>query len=61
VTSACGNSSTTSTATGVGVVENLWDKYRGTLRDIEGEWDAAKVRLDGFLKELGYGADRIFD
>lgn len=40
----------------VGVVENWWDKYRVTLRDIEGERDAAKVRLDGFLKELGYAA-----
>lgn len=38
----------------VGEVENWWDKYRVTLRDIEGERDATKVRLDGFLKELGY-------
>jgi type I restriction enzyme M protein len=39
----------------VAAVENEWDKYRVTLRDIEGERDAAKARLDGFLKELGYG------
>ena len=38
----------------VGVVENWWDKYRVTLRAIEGERDAAKARLDGFLRELGY-------
>ena len=36
-------------------VENWWDKYRVTLRDIERDRDAAKARLDGFLKELGYG------
>ncbi len=35
-------------------VECWWDKYRVTLRDIEGERDDAKARLDGFLKELGY-------
>jgi type I restriction enzyme M protein len=35
-------------------VECWWDKYRVTLRDIEGERDEAKERLDGFLKELGY-------
>jgi len=38
----------------VATVEGWWDKYRMTLRDIEGERDAAKARLDGFLKELGY-------
>ncbi len=38
----------------VSVVENWWSKYRVTLRDIEGERDAAKAKLDGFLKELGY-------
>jgi type I restriction enzyme M protein len=40
-----------------GVVAKLecwWSKYQVTLREIEGERDAAKVRLDGFLKELGY-------
>ena len=39
----------------VAAVEGEWDKYRVTLRDIEGERDAAKAGLDGFLKELGYG------
>lgn len=38
----------------VAAVENWWDKYRVTLRDIEKERDDAKTRLDGFLKELGY-------
>jgi type I restriction enzyme M protein len=38
----------------VSVVEGWWSKYRVTLRAIEGERDAAKGRLDGFLKELGY-------
>jgi type I restriction enzyme M protein len=35
-------------------VENWWNKFRVTLRDIEQERDAAKGKLDGFLKELGY-------
>ncbi len=39
----------------VSVIENWWSKYRVTLRDIEGERDSAKAKLDGFLKELGYG------
>jgi len=38
----------------ISVMENWWDKYRVTLRDIEGERDAAKSQLDGFLEELGY-------
>ena len=38
----------------VSVVEGWWGKYRVTLRAIEEERDAAKGRLDGFLKELGY-------
>ena len=36
-------------------VESWWEKYRVTLRDIEAERDQAKAKLDGFLKELGYG------
>jgi type I restriction enzyme M protein len=40
----------------VAAIENEWDKYRVTLRNIEGERDGAKARLDGFLSELGYGA-----
>lgn len=35
-------------------VEDWWSKYRVTLRDVEGERDSAKDRLDGFLMELGY-------
>ena len=38
----------------VAAVEGWWSKYRVTLRAIESERDAAKDRLDGFLKELGY-------
>jgi type I restriction enzyme M protein len=38
----------------VAKVEGWWGKYHVTLRDIEGERDAAKGRLDGFLEELGY-------
>jgi type I restriction enzyme M protein len=40
----------------VEAVERWWDKYRVTLRSLEQDRDATKVRLDGFLKELGYGA-----
>jgi type I restriction enzyme M protein len=40
----------------VRVVERWWDKYKVTLRAIEGERDEAKERLSGFLKELGYAA-----
>ena len=36
------------------VVETLWIKYRVTLRDIEGERDAAQQRLSGLIEELGY-------
>lgn len=39
----------------VAAVESWWSKYRVTLRDLEAERDAAKGRLDGFLRELGYG------
>lgn len=39
----------------IAVVEGWWTKYRMTLRNIEGERDAAKGQMDGFLKELGYG------
>lgn len=38
----------------IAVVENWWDKYRVTLRDIEYERDRAKTQLDGFLEGLGY-------
>ena len=34
--------------------EGWWDKYRMTLRDVEGTRDALSQRLDGFLKGLGY-------
>jgi len=38
----------------IAAIENWWDKYRVTLREIEAKRDAAAKRLDGFLKELGY-------
>jgi hypothetical protein len=38
----------------IAAVENWWDKYRMTLRDIEAERDASAKQLDTFLKGLGY-------
>ena len=38
----------------IAALENWWDKYRTTLRDIEAERDEARAELEGFLKELGY-------
>ena len=38
----------------IAVYENWWDKYRVTAREIEGERDMSKVKLDGFLGDLGY-------
>lgn len=38
----------------IATVENWWDKYRVTLRDIEQERDAAVKRLNEFLEGLGY-------
>jgi type I restriction enzyme M protein len=35
-------------------VENLWDKYSVTAKEIESERDAASVQLKAFLTELGY-------
>ena len=35
-------------------VENWWDKYRVTLRDIEGERKRAKKQLSEFEEDLGY-------
>ncbi|MDH6100193.1 hypothetical protein NWP21_15375 [Anabaenopsis sp. FSS-46] len=35
-------------------LENWWDKYRVTLRDIEAKRDDAAKRLDGFLRGLEY-------
>jgi type I restriction enzyme M protein len=39
----------------VEAVESWWDKYRVTLRTLEKDRDASRIRLDGFLRELGYG------
>ena len=38
----------------VASVEGWWGKYRVTLADIEGERDAARGKLEGLLKGLGY-------
>jgi type I restriction enzyme M protein len=38
----------------IGVIENWWDKYRVTLREIEVERDCATRRVLEFTKELGY-------
>jgi type I restriction enzyme M protein len=38
----------------VAAVENLWDKYAVTARDILAERDRAAAELAGFLVELGY-------
>lgn len=40
----------------VTVFENWWEKYRVSMREIEAERDAAKERLDTYLRELGYGS-----
>lgn len=38
----------------VDAIQNWWNKYRVTLREIESERDTAKEKLDSFLEELGY-------
>lgn len=38
----------------IATVENWWDKYRVTLREIERERDKAAAQLDEFLTQLGY-------
>jgi len=38
----------------VAAVENWWDKYQVTLKEIEAERDEAARRLNEFLKGLGY-------
>jgi type I restriction enzyme M protein len=38
----------------ISAVENLWDKYRITLRDIETVRDTARARLAEFTRGLGY-------
>jgi len=38
----------------VSVVAGWWSKYRVTLRDIEGERDAAKARMDGSYAVLRF-------
>ena len=38
----------------ISAIENWWDKYRVTLREIEAKRDVAARRLDAFLRGLGY-------
>ena len=38
----------------IAAVENWWDKYRVTLRDIEGARGNAAIVLSEFSRELGY-------
>jgi type I restriction enzyme M protein len=38
----------------VAALDNLWDKYAVTVRQIEAERDAAAAELQRFLGELGY-------
>jgi type I restriction enzyme M protein len=38
----------------IAVVENLWDKYAVSSRELESERAETLKTLDGFLKELGY-------
>jgi type I restriction enzyme M protein len=35
-------------------VEGWWEKYRVTLRDVEGNLDTATSQMDEFLRQLGY-------
>lgn len=39
---------------GTRAIENLWDKYAVTAKEIEADRDAAAKQLKGFLQELGY-------
>ena len=39
----------------IAAVENWWDKYRVTLKDIEGEREDSIDNLTEFMGELGYG------
>ena len=41
----------------VAAVENWWDKYHVSLREIEEEREIAVARLEGFVEELGYVDD----
>ena len=38
----------------IAVVENLWDKYAVSIRDLENQRVETLKTLDGFLKGLGY-------
>ena len=39
----------------IAAVENWWDKYHVTLRDIEGEREKSTEKFAEFMGELGYG------
>jgi len=38
----------------IACMENLWDKYKVTAREIEAEREREAEKLDGYLKKLGY-------
>jgi type I restriction enzyme M protein len=38
----------------VAAVENWWDKYKDTLRELEAQRDTSRAKLDGHLSKLGY-------
>ena len=38
----------------IAYMENLWDKYKVTAREIEAERDREAEKLEGYLKKLGY-------
>ncbi|MCK5492909.1 MAG: N-6 DNA methylase, partial [Candidatus Omnitrophica bacterium] len=38
----------------INIIENMWDKYTTTLKEILNDRDQSAHELDGFLKELGY-------
>ena len=38
----------------IAAVENLWDKYAVTTKQILAERDQEAAQLDAYLKELGY-------
>jgi len=43
----------------IAVVENLWDKYAVSSRELESKRSDTLKTLDGFLNRLGYLEDRL--
>ena len=38
----------------IAAIENLWDKYAVTTKQILGDRDQAAAQLDSFVRELGH-------